>query len=171
MQRPCRYQHETLINVCLSKMPSSSSSERNLQVTSTLQTRPESSGSESITRPHSDRAAPPTAASVQEPQQPPPPPSPIAAATAPANRFYLMKVIEDHHHHHHSHPCIHSLRDRDVDPCRSPNGNQRREGWIDLGCCRAHPCYLWVLVGIILVLIGGVVGAVIGSNMGRHTSK
>lgn len=91
-------------------------------------------------------------------QEPPPPPE------VPPNQLYLMKVIEDRHCRGHS--CIHVLESR------GRSRDRRRKGWIEFGVCRAHPCYCWLLIAIVLVLLGAIVGVAVGLSVAaKHTTS
>lgn len=109
----------------------------------------------------------------EETNQPIQQPPPEAAQPAPpsnqgneietirrAEPFLIMKVEE----HWHGQPCVHTLQVRS-------RSSKSREGWIDIGSCRAHPCWCWVLVGVVLVVIGGVIGAAVGVSLSGRQSE
>lgn len=77
-----------------------------------------------------------------------------------AEPFLIMKVEE----HWHGQPCVHALQVRS-------RSSRSREGWIDIGICRVHPCWCWVLVGVVLVVIGSVIGAAVGVSLSGRQSE
>lgn len=109
----------------------------------------------------------------EETIQPTQQPAPEVAQPAPPNNqeygletfrraepFLIMKVEE----HWHGQPCVHTLQVRS-------RRSRSREGWIDIGICRVHPCWCWVLVGVVLVVIGGVIGAAVGVSLSGRQSE
>lgn len=72
-----------------------------------------------------------------------------------------MQIIEEHWH---DQPCVRAVHSRRR--FRRRNGN-----WIDIGVCRIHPCYCWLLVALILMSIAGVIGAVVGTRMNAKESS